>query len=323
MGGWTSIARRKTGTALAGLAALCLGACATLEPGADLALSPLEETAFQTRVLTLAAPVLTANAGLCRQTYPFTGLVTMTVGDWPGRQHESARRALQADHRARVWIVADASPAAEAGLQAGDSLLSLNGRWSEPNARWHDDFRVRTFPAALRRGPARLRVEREGEGLDLVIAPQPACAGTVRVTDLPRHRQHQPAWIADGTLYLGRAFAQQASDNELRAAIALATARQAARDDAVPAIVRRGRQGTDLVSFAFGLDAIDQLAGRGPGRRPPRRPALEGGEITLAGFMLAQAGVYGSRSGPASPASPAASGPEGASDGGSISSIQP
>ncbi len=328
MGGLVSTCKRMAGRILASGAALCLSACDTLSagltPGVEPRLALAGETRLQARVLALAAPVLTANAAACPHTHPFTGLVTTHIADWPGSERGALQAAMGADPRPRIWITAPDSPATRAGLQPGDILLGLNGRWSQSNARWHDDFRARTFPAALRRGPARLRVERSGESLDLVLTPQPACAAHVRLVAVNiAGGRRQSVWIAGDSLFVARDFAVSASDITLQQFMALALARHIARSQSLPAVLARALQGPDLLSFTLGFDAIDQLAGRGPDNRPPRQRRPSDTDILLTTLLLMQAEAYAPLSGPASPASAAASGPEGVSDTGSGLSVQP
>lgn len=313
---------------LTGWAALCLAGCATLAPhltpGLDPRLPASEETRLQARVLALAAPLLTANAHDCPDPRPFSGLVTTALGDWPASARDTARGELGVDHRASVWIIAPGSPAAQAGLRHGDVILALNAHWSAPTARWHDDFRARAFPAALAQGDTRLRVQRGAEHLDLVITPQSACAaGVSLVAADPASRSRQPVWIAAGTLHVSRAFARDTADEALRQTIALALARHIAETRPVPALLARAHQADAVMRFTLGLDAMDQLAGRGPEHSPPRWQTSSEAEAALAALMLERAGVYASPPSPFNPASPAASGPAGASDSGSISSGQP
>ncbi len=320
--------KRLTAGILTGAAMLCLAACTTLTapltPGLEPRLALADETRLQARILALAAPLIIANARHCPQNHPYSGLITTHIADWQAGERDHVRAAYGADPRAAVWIVAEGSPAAGAGLMPGDVLLSLNGRWSEPNARWHDDLRARTLPDALRRGETHLRVQRGDEGIELVLIPQPACAAQVRLVsiDLAGGRR-QAVWMAGDTLFVDRAFAAVTPDDRLRQYMALVLARHIARHQPLPPILERALQGPDIVRFALGVDAMDQLAGRGPEHAAPRWRTPSEAEIALAAHLLVQAETHGSLVSPASPASPAASGPEGASDTGSPSSGQP
>lgn len=164
----------------------------------------------------------------------------------------------------------------------------------------------------MRRGPVRLELDRRGESVELTLHPEPACASHVRIVG-----QQASARISDGTLFVGRAFALAAPDGMLQQHFALALARHVNGYRPGSVLLARGRQADSLVRFAFGVDAVQSLAGRGPESTPPRWQAPSPAETALAAQMLERAGVYASPSlpdSPASPASPAASGPEGASE---------
>ncbi|MGP1274627.1 MAG: hypothetical protein ACQRW7_04325 [Caulobacterales bacterium] len=162
--------------------------------------------------------------------------------------------------------------------------------WSEPNARWHDDFRNRTLPAALREGPAHLRVERGGTGHDLVLVPQRACVREIRLVhaDLAEGRR-QPVWIAGDTMFVEREFAGTHGDDRVQQFMALALARHVSSDRNWRAAIERALQGPDVIGFALGLDAMDELAGRGPQHTPPRQRRPSQTEVRLAALLLLQA----------------------------------
>jgi len=91
-----------------------------------------------------------------------------------------------------ILTVLAGSPAAEAGLIAGDVLVAVNGA-ALPSAldivRERDRKKRRKLmeatearlEAELRRGPARLDLLRQGKALSLVLDSLPACPGRVRL----------------------------------------------------------------------------------------------------------------------------------------------
>jgi Zn-dependent protease with chaperone function len=91
-----------------------------------------------------------------------------------------------------VLTVLAGTPAAAAGLVAGDVLLAVNGRAFPSPARIAAEKKPKTWRPmleatekqledALRQGPARLRVLRGGREQDLVLGSVDACIGRVRL----------------------------------------------------------------------------------------------------------------------------------------------
>jgi Zn-dependent protease with chaperone function len=91
-----------------------------------------------------------------------------------------------------VLAVIGGTPAARAGLVAGDVLLAVNGRplptgasvAAEPKRdKWRRlaEEAEDELEAALRHGPAELRVLREGREIALRLGSLPACLGRVRL----------------------------------------------------------------------------------------------------------------------------------------------
>jgi Zn-dependent protease with chaperone function len=112
-------------------------------------------------------------------------------------EYETADRPLMIgryglDRGPGVLTVLAGTPAATAGLVAGDVLLSVNGRAfpspariaAEPKRKkWRPMLEAseKLLEDALRTGPAKLDVLRGGRRLDLTLGSEPGCIGRVRV----------------------------------------------------------------------------------------------------------------------------------------------
>ena len=144
------------------------------------------------RVGAVAYRLALRGAPLCEAHHPLTGLLFHHLAEY-----EAADRAVMIDRHGLdrgpgILTVLDGSPAAEAGLRAGDVLLAVNGDRFETGAeaaaeRKRNRWRARTDAAerlledALRRGSAALRVLREGRELTVTLGSHAACLGRVRL----------------------------------------------------------------------------------------------------------------------------------------------
>lgn len=144
------------------------------------------------RVALVAYRLALAGAPLCSERHPLTGMLFHHLAEYePGdRPLMIGRYGL--DRGPGVLTVLADSPAARAGLAAGDVLLAVNGRAlpsgasvaAEPKReKWRRlaDESETELEAALRRGPAELRVLRGGRELSLRLGSLPACLGRVRL----------------------------------------------------------------------------------------------------------------------------------------------
>ena len=144
------------------------------------------------RVGAIAYRLALGGRGLCRDAYPLTGLLFHHLAEY-----ESANRPLMIsryglDRGPGVLTVLGGTPAAAAGLVAGDVLLSVNGQpfpspakiAAEPKRKkWRPmlEGSEALLETALRAGPARLQVLREGRMLALTLGSEPGCIGRVRL----------------------------------------------------------------------------------------------------------------------------------------------
>jgi hypothetical protein len=144
------------------------------------------------RVGAIAYRLALGGRGLCREAYPLTGLLFHHLAEY-----ESANRPLMIsryglDRGPGVLTVLGGTPAAAAGLVAGDVLLSVNGQpfpspakiAAEPKRKkWRPmlEGSEALLETALRAGPARLQILREGRMLALTLGSEPGCIGRVRL----------------------------------------------------------------------------------------------------------------------------------------------
>jgi Zn-dependent protease with chaperone function len=144
------------------------------------------------RVARTAYRLALAGAPLCPSTHPLTGLLFHHLAEYepPDRALMIARYAL--DRGPGVLAVVGGSPAAKAGLVAGDVLLGVNGRPFQPPTRlaaeadrkvWRPmaEADEASLETELRQGPAELLVLRGGRELRLTLGSVPACLGRVRL----------------------------------------------------------------------------------------------------------------------------------------------
>ncbi|HEX8224750.1 MAG TPA: M48 family metallopeptidase [Allosphingosinicella sp.] len=144
------------------------------------------------RIGLVAYRLALAGSALCRERYPLTGFLYHHLAEYEpaDRRLMAARYGL--DRGPGVLTVMADTPAARAGLVAGDILLAVNGRAlpsgasvaAEPKReKWRRlaDEAEDEIEAALRDGPAELRVLRQGREVQLRLGSIPACLGRVRL----------------------------------------------------------------------------------------------------------------------------------------------
>ena len=99
------------------------------------------------RLERVSAPLRLANATLCKKTFRDPGFSTHVLEDYPETLRDVAKEALGLDEGGiYVRRVRPGSPAASADIEAGDSILSLNGQFVPGGTT------MKRFYSALSRG---------------------------------------------------------------------------------------------------------------------------------------------------------------------------
>ncbi|MEA3002037.1 MAG: hypothetical protein QOH81_825 [Sphingomonadales bacterium] len=175
------------------------GQSALAQPAAIGIAAPRTTTLRQAdaRVAAIAYRLALAGRGLCPALHPLTGLLFHHLAEYLPADRVLMTRLYGLDRGPGVLTVLAGSPAAQAGLKAGDVLLAVNGQaFPSPAAqiglRDADKWRPLAeagearLEEALGRGPARLRVLREGRELEVTLGSAPGCFGRVRLARNPK-----------------------------------------------------------------------------------------------------------------------------------------
>lgn len=144
------------------------------------------------RVAAIAYRIGRLGARFCSDTYPLTGLLLHHLAEYDSDGRKTMMEAYQLHRGPGVLAVLDDSPAAAAGLRAGDVLLSINGQAfqsplqiaAEPDREKWRQAVIATesrIESELRKGPARLQIVREGRQLSLSLGSIRGCPTRVRL----------------------------------------------------------------------------------------------------------------------------------------------
>lgn len=140
------------------------------------------------RVAAVTHRLAHAGASLCSQRYPLTGLLFHHLPEYELSDQRQVIALYRLDRGPGVLTVLDNSPAAEAGLVAGDTILAINGRPlpSPPDRRnkgWREAVHASeaAIEEELRLGPVKLLVLRDGRELETTLGSVPACPARVRL----------------------------------------------------------------------------------------------------------------------------------------------
>ena len=180
------------------------------------------------RVVSIVYRLGLAGRAYCPDPFPLTGLALHHLGDYRPADHATVIAQYGLDRGPGVLSVVEGSPAARAGLRAGDALLTVNGtRFRNPAeiaaARGSRDRRrlasasEMQLEEQLRRGPALLEVVRDGAVRRVTLDSIPACPALGRLA-----RSGQDNAFADGryTIMTTDFLDEFRNDDELAVALA-------------------------------------------------------------------------------------------------------
>lgn len=140
----------------------------------------------------------------CPDPFPLTGAMFHHLAEYRPEDRPEAIRRYGLDLGPGILAVVPDSPAAAAGLRAGDALVSVNGLAFPPPAAVGAEDQTRGWRLAveapemlledqLRLGPVRLDVRREGQAIPVTLGSIPGCPARGRLA-----RSNQANAFADG-----------------------------------------------------------------------------------------------------------------------------
>lgn len=178
--------------ALAVLSAFAMWSAAAFgqPPGRSPIASTLRES--DARVAAIAYRLARNGGPICPETHPLTGMLFHHLAEYGPADRAQMVDRYALDRGPGILTVLADSPASRAGLQAGDVLLGVNGDAFASGAaiaaeakrklwRKRAEAEETRLEAALRKGPARLQVLREGRTMALTLGSEPGCHGRVRL----------------------------------------------------------------------------------------------------------------------------------------------
>jgi hypothetical protein len=215
--------------AAAGAMAVALGllatACSTPAPGEAMAAAGSDApaarlaalTALDRRVATVGYRLTTANVELCRSRQAVAGWTLHAANQYSDALRPVAEAGLGLDgDLPGVLAVAGDSPAARAGLTAGDLLVQVNGealdRGAVTGAPSHDGLAANlvALDRALSAGPVTLTVRRGATVRTVALRPALACSSFFQVNPSDEYNAR-----ADGKgVFISSTMAAYAADDD-------------------------------------------------------------------------------------------------------------
>lgn len=170
--------------ALAGAALVVASPVAAEQPAASPYTALRDADA---RLAAIAYRLVTANAALCREQQPVTGMVLHAIDQYPAADMAAVRAAFAFPAPVAVELVVPRSPAARAGVDANDGLAAIDGTLlAAPVAgkgitsATRDAAQAR-LAAGAPTAPVTLSLRRGADLLDRRVAPLAGCRAEFEV----------------------------------------------------------------------------------------------------------------------------------------------
>ena len=149
------------------------------------------------KIAGIAYRLAAAGTRLCPELYPLPGILFHHLAEYAPSDRRRMIGLYGLDRGPGVLTVVEGSPAARAGLAAGDVLLAINDRPLPSGASVaQESDRLAWRKAAeqseaqieeeLQRGPAKLSLLRSGRVLEAVLGSVPGCPARIRLARSPQ-----------------------------------------------------------------------------------------------------------------------------------------
>lgn len=149
--------------------------------------SLLELQAADLRVATIAYRLAAASEAICPITTPLTGMVLHDTAQYATELRDEARTAFGIPEGIALLAVAEGSPAAAAGLRAGDGVLAIAGKPLAPFPGTKQSSYAGVESATLRldslarMGSFTLTIRRGSRTLPVTVTPARGCVSRVQL----------------------------------------------------------------------------------------------------------------------------------------------
>lgn len=174
------------------------------------------------RMAAIAYRLTTANAPLCRSLAPTPGWAIHSLGQYDPALREQARASFGFETPIAVEAVVPGSAAAKAGVRAGDSIVSVDGRPIGSGAPGKDassaarDAAVEQIAGLPADQPLAVELMREGRTRTVTIPASPGCRSAFEVLLGPGMTAS-----ADGRIVqIGVRFFERYTDDEVAVVVA-------------------------------------------------------------------------------------------------------